>query len=318
MTQTKPVKMFGIHQAVFISLATGLPLSKPLYMMGDCAVSMEAEEATIKGGSSKFIQGSEVTAVNVNVSLNIKEMEYNAVALMLGAQEVVELNAAEASGWVGGLAGADDTGVENEVTDWQGSTMDDGDTGIASAEIEAAGDVGDLKSGIYVVKQVTDATHVDVYCYTDLEFARKSTDDALAFEDDTNKITATALEITTGTAVSIPNTGLTITGGSGTIALGTDGNTCAFRVRSPNDGNMIIPIGKDPIDFKKFGLVLYSALQGDKSYAEIYLRKVHAAGFPYMLPEGNYGTSDVAFTVERDGNMGIGEIRYTKGKYFDI
>jgi len=318
MSQTKSIKMFGVHSGVFIDLTTGMPLCKPLKMLGDCNFSTETEEASIKGGSSKFIEATEVTAVNTNVSLSIKEMEHNAVALMMGAQQNVEENSAEASGWVGSLASSTATGMINELTNWQGDTIFDEATGIASVEVESDGDVGDLKGGIYVVKQTTDATHVDVYCYTDIEFAQKSTDDALTFQDDACKITATALEIETDTAVSIPNTGLTLTGGSGTIALDTAENTAAFRVRAVNDGNYIIPIGKDPVDFKKFGLVLHSARQGDGSYAELYLRKVHAAGFPFPLPEGNYGTADVSFTVERDGLHGIGEYRYIKGKHFDI
>ena len=316
MSMQKPMKMFGVHSATFVDLTTGLPLHKPLFMLGDCSVGLESEEATVKGGSSKFIQGAEVVAINSSVSLNIKEMEHDAIALMLGGTATE--NSTEASGWIGSMADSTSVGTATELTNMKGTTMFKTSTGIESVEALAAGDVDDIKGGVYIVKQVDDATHVDVYCVSDIEFAVKGTSGtALTFQDDATKITSAPLEIT-GSAVEIPYTGLSLTGGSGTIALGTSGETAMFRVRGVNDGNLVIPIGKDTIDFKKFGLFLYSARQADGTYTEIYLRKVHAAGFPYQLPEGNYGTSDITFGVERDGAMGLGEIRYVKGRHFDL
>ena len=167
-------------------------------------------------------------------------------------------------------------------------------TGIASVSA-LAGSTADMKAGLYVVKVVTAST-VDVYCLTDIEFAN-GTD--LSFVDDTLKITATPLTIATGVDVTIPSTGVKLTGGSGVIAMTID-DTAIFYVAAAHGGISEITIGKSTSEFPTHGLLCNAQKRSNGDLVEIEIFKAVGAGFPIALEETVFAIPELTVKLQYD------------------
>ena len=182
------------------------------------------------------------------------------------------------------------------------------DTGIAGVTIKS-GSEADLKDMKIVVKAVS-ATTVDVFALTDITFDKGAD---LVYEDDLLKITASPLTIATSTAVDIPNTGLEITGGSGTIAFVTD-DTADARFAAAHGGISEITIGKDTTSFPEHGVVMLSAKRADNSLFEIEIFKAVGAGFPLAFEETVFSIPELTIKLLFDeAKNAIAKITATAG-----
>ena len=289
MAESERIKRFGIHSLTIIDRLTGEILCRPLEILGEANVDIGGETVKLFGGSSKFAWGSETTRFNGQLTVSVKEYPADLVALIMGSDPTKRT--AEASGAVENEAGTADTG-----TNKTGMSVIDGTTGVDTITVKT-GSEADVKTGIYYLK-ATDATHVDVYGYTDVDFA-KGTD--LSYQDDTAKITASPLLITASTAITIPNLGIELTGGSGTIGM-TAGDTAVFIVRKINEGSFKVPVGKGSVEFKEFEILLTGAKQtnGDIEYWRFF--KCKFSGAPFPLPEADYGTSELTIDLLFDSS----------------
>jgi len=213
--------------------------------------------------------------------------------VFLGAE--VNTTAASATGTVDAIANKNGTSVVAA-------------TGIASATVKT-GSEADLKAGIAVVKAVS-ATTVDVYWLTDIEFSNGVD---LEFIDDELKITASPLTITTSTAVEIPNTGVELTGGAGTIAM-VSGETAVFKAASAHGGISEVIIGKSSATFPEHGQVALSAKRSDGSLMEIDIHKAVGAGFPIALEETVFSIPELTVKLLFDTALNrIATFRKIKG-----
>ncbi len=176
------------------------------------------------------------------------------VAVERGASDIqIALRLAEYPSWLFELAGWIHTPTAAETSgnasatfvNSFGTSLKNATTGVASASITTA---ADLKTGLYLLVAVTTTT-VDVYALGDLDFKGNGT--ALSYQDASLKITATPLTITATTAVAIPGTGLSITGGSGTIGM-TAGDVAILESRKINIGsdNLVLTSNPVPIEFE--------------------------------------------------------------------
>jgi len=225
--------VYGIHSMAPYRRSDDLPYGI-LKVIGGGTLSLSAEFEDLFGGSNKYAWASEAKTISSEFSATVKSMPDFLFEVYLGAS--VATTAAAALG-----------SIVDAAANVNGTSAIDATTGMASVTIEA-GSEADLKDAKYVIKAVS-ATTVDVYALTDIAFD-KGTD--MVFEDDLLKITATPITVPgTGGTVSIPNTGLEITGGSGAVAMTTD-DTASLRVAASHGGVSEITIGGSQATFPEW------------------------------------------------------------------
>lgn len=272
MGLSAPQTIFGIHSFTFFNRATKLPIGI-LKAVGKVEANLGGSFVDLNGGSSRFAWDSEPGLLNFEIKLQSKSFESFLYQPCLGGSAVT--------------TGAEATGNVTTLTNQKGTSVKSATTGIATATAKS-GSEADLKDGLYVVKAVS-ATTVNVYCMSDVDFGQGT---AETFVDDNLKITAAALTITATTGVDVPGFGLTLTGGSGTIALVT-GDTAYFYVRKENSGNDVITVGASPQVFTEFGCFWASQKKADGNVTDIYVPRAKAIGLPLNFSEMAWATADI-------------------------
>lgn len=261
--------VYGIHNMTPYRRTDRLPYGT-LKVIGGGSLSFSAETEKLFGGSNKFAWAVESKTIDSTFTATVKAMPDFLFELYLGAS--VEKTAASATG-----------SVVVPLTNGMGTSVLEAATGIATATVKA-GEEADLKDG-YIVLRAASATTVDAYYLTDIAFNKELVAGTnFDFVDEELKVTAAALSVTSGAAVTIPNTGIELTGGSGTIGM-TVGDTAYFRVAAAHGGVSQITIGKSQSTFPEHGLMCLSAKRADGSLFEIDLLKAVGSGFPIALEE---------------------------------
>lgn len=250
-------------------------------VLGDASFNMAASAAPLFGGSNAFPWANEILQVSSEFTMTIKEAPNMLYALYAGA--TITSTAASATGSVVALVAA------------TGTTIGASAVGVVSAGVKSGSDT-DLKFGYYAVVYVS-ATTVDVYGMTDLQFAKAT---ALTSVDDLLKITESALTIVTDTAVEIPNTGVELTGGSGTIAIVAN-DVGIFQVVPAHGGIDTIDFGKSGLTFPEHGLYVTGKERSSGELIDINLYKVQvSSGLNVPLLEADYQSSDITVIALQD------------------
>lgn len=292
MPLSDPRTIFGIHQMTAVSRTTGLPLGT-IKVLASAESNREREQVDLFAGSNPNQWDSEDGNINSDITLMVKE--FNPFLFEL-AGYTKTTNSAEATGGVSALT--------NKV----GTSVFSATTGVASAEVVSNAETA-LKTGRYIIKAVS-ATTVDVYAVFDNDFSKVDSDGsadadhdaALTYVDDLLKITSSALTITTDTAVDIPNTGLTITGGSGTIAM-TTSDVAYFDVRKINTGSYIYTYGSNPTTVE-FEMWLSSQVKSNGEFVQHMFPRVKMSSMPSGLSEKAWSESSIAIKVLYDSTAG--------------
>jgi len=261
---------YGIHSSVPYRRSDKLPYGIFKILAGG-TISLSAEFEDLFGGSNKYAWASEAKTISSEYVATVKSLPDFLFELFLAAE--VTTTAASATGTITALVAGKGTLVDA--------------VGLASVGIES-GEEAELKTGLYVVKAVS-ATTVDVYCLTDIDFSN-GTD--ISYKTDDLEITASALTISTGAAVSVPNTGIELTGGSGTIDM-TTGDTATFSVAPAHGGISTIVIGKSGANFTQHGQMALAAKQASGDILEINMHKVVGAGVPISLEETTFSSFEL-------------------------
>jgi len=278
MTESQPNAIFGIHTLTAYNVTTGNYLGRAR-VDASAEVSSEGELIPLNGGSSKYPWKVERGLITAEVALTFREYPSFLFETLLG--KAMTINAAETSGNVSTLTNKN--GVSAVAT-----------TGVATATAES-GEEASLKFSKFVVVAASSTT-VDVYAGNDVDFANG---DDLVYVNDLLKITASPLTITTSTAVTIPNTGVELTGGSGTIALVT-GDTATFETRPINTGSREVTVGGSTDVFNDFGLIISSGRQGDGTMSELDCFRCAGAGLPINFTENAFSEASVTISMYRD------------------
>jgi len=286
MSLSDPRAVFGVHSITIYDPETRVPMGIAK-VAGQAQLSLSGEVIELTGGSSRYPWANEDGAISPELSLTLRQYDDFLVEAFLGKKPTK--NAAEASAAVGAaLANANGTSVL------------DATTGIASVGVKS-GSEDDVKTGTYVVK-ATSATQVDVYALTDVDFDQ-GTD--LDFADDDLKITASALTITASTAVTIPNLGVELTGGSGTIAL-TAGDTAVFSLRAKNTGSSEVVIGSNSETYKEVGLLIAAQKRGTGEMFIVDCYRAKGVGMPINFTEKEFSEAEITMKLRKDtGRNGV-------------
>lgn len=278
MALSDPQCLFGVHSVTAYDPDTRLPFGTAK-VVGSVNFANSGEIIDLVGGSNPYPFKKEAGLIDASGTFVFREYPDWAFEAFLG--KAATTNAAETGGSVDTIANRN--GVSAVAA-----------TGIATIGVEA-GEEANVKSTRYVVKVVS-ATTVDVYALSDADFA-VGTD--LTFQDDTLKITASALTIATGAAVSIPNTGLELTGGAGTIAMVTD-DTASFISRAINTGSTEVIIGSNTQTFIDIGLVFHGQRQKDGTIFSVDIFRALAIGMPFNFTEKAFADVEIAFGGQFD------------------
>ena len=275
--------IFGIHSVTPYSRADGLPLTEePLKVLGSVTIPIAQEIIALNGGSSPDPFDIEKGARTTESTMLLKEYPSALIDIALGTKPTE--NAAEP------LASASAIGNVK-------GTSAVASTGIASVGVKTASEA-DVKFISAIVKVVSPTT-VDVFVQSDVDFAQGADG---SFVGDSHKITPTPLTITMGGSVDIPNFGLELTGGAGTIAM-VVGDTAVFSSKPINSGSREVVIGGIGAVAKNFGLLILAQKKSDATMHEFNVFEAVAGGLPFSLGEKAYSEAEVTFTPKLSNNV---------------
>lgn len=280
MSFSDPRVFYGIHSFTPYSRSTGLPYGE-IRVLEEASLSMTGALVDLVGGSSKFPWASEDAEISAEVQLKGSQYEDFMFELFLGTAPTA--NAGEALGSVGTFANT------------YGATLKHATTGVATATVKAGSEL-DLKF-MKIVLKATSTTAVDVYVKSNADINR-GTDGTV--QNDLIKVTATPLTIVASTAVTIPNFGIELTGGSGTIGM-TIGNTAEFTSRPENSKSMDVRIGSSSgTIFPEFGAITMAQKRGNQELMEIDMFRCKAAGMPVGFTRNAWSKYDIKIKVLYD------------------
>ncbi len=290
MALSAPRTIFGVHSFSPYSRSTGLPYGI-LKVLEGSSLAVSGELIELKGGSAK--SSWQVEAGGLSAELSIKPSEYPdfMFELFMGkAPTAVALST---------------TGVVSTLTNKYGTSVKVSTTGIASVGI-TTGANADLKFGKYVIKAAS-ATTVNVYLLSDVGMQRGADG---TYQDDNLKITATALTVTTsGAATVVPNFGIEVIGGSGTIGM-TTGDTATFEVIPPNSKSMSVTVGSTLDVIPEFGALVVAQKQSTGEMFEIDCLRCKGIGFPIGFDMNAFSKAEVKAKLFWDSTInGLFSIR---------
>lgn len=259
MSRTDPKIFRGIGGITVYNRDDRVPIVN-LRVLSEASLNFKPEYEELKIGGK--VWDSEVKESSVELSYTVSEYPKKHLEVLSAA--TASDHTVTASGEIALLENVNGDSVYKATT------------GIASVSI---GTVTDLKEGEYVVKAVS-ATTVDVYALSDVSFG-DGTDGAVI--DDTMVI-AQGLSITQSSETAIPKFGISLVGGSGTIAM-TVGDTCHFTVRRASSTGYTLKVGSQLDSFGEYGVLLIPRKKGT-SYRFIDVFRCQIAGLPISLKDG--------------------------------
>lgn len=268
MALSSPRILFGVHQFTPYRRSTG-DFYGTVRVLASSSLALSGELIQLNGGSNRYPWDIQDGNISAEISLTVKEYPDFLFELFLGKAPTTDTSGT--SGAVTTLA---------EVRGDLVSTV-----GLASVTVTTA---ADLKFGKYIVKAVS-ATTVDVFASTDVDFRRG---DDMEFVNDALKITVTPLTIVTDTPVAVPDFGISLTGGSGTIGM-TTGDTAEFYVQPVYNSRTEVTIGATSDVFPEFGAIMIGEQKGSGEMVDIEAYRVKAIGLPLGFQEKAFSESEV-------------------------
>ena len=293
MSLPDPRAFFGIHSFAPYNRSTGV-FYGILKVLGSSSLSLAGETVDLLGGSSKYPFAVEDAAITAEMNLRFSQYEDFLFELFLG--NAVTTNAAESAGDVSTIANKNGTTAVNATT------------GIASIAAKSSSET-DLKFGKYLLKVVSGGTDVDVYLSTDLDLARGTDGE---YSSKLLKVAAGVTIPNTGATVDITGHGITITGGSGTVAMTVD-DTAEFEVRPINTESTEVVIGATTDVFPEWGAFLYGQKRGNGEMVEIDCYRCKAIGMPLGFEQNTWSEAEVTAKVFYDSaRNGVFKLRHVK------
>lgn len=281
MAYTDPRSVFSIHSIVCTRRTTGVPYGILRVVQGG-EISLTGDSVDLFGGSSRFPWASEVGDIESEFQFTASEYPDFMFELFLGASVT--------------QTSADTDGSVSSVTNLNGTSVVNASTGMTATL--TVGTAADLKFG-RLIFVATDSTHVDVYITSNID-ETKGTD--LTYVNDALKITSSPLAVSSGGTVAIPGTGLTINGGSGTIALVT-GDTAYADVLPIHTGRSKIVVGSASTVFPEFGARMSAAKRANGEIFEIEAYKCVGNGMPIGLTRNEWAEPEMTMKLLRDSTL---------------
>lgn len=248
--------LYGVKYLVPYDLTTLKP--KGIFeVIGAVEIGREIEQMLLTGGHKDGPYAVEAGEPNNSINATLKEYPNFAFSIFENA-EITEITS-EALGFVGTLA--------NTV----GTSLFEATTGIASATVKT-GEGEDIPSGFLVLEAIS-ATEVKVYLAGDLAKGR------VPIVSELPVIAESVTIPDAGGTVDLAGYGITITGGSGTVAM-TIGDMASVDVRPANTETTKIQVGKDG-SVNYVGLLLVYPKNSEREQTIIRFPKVAVVGMAF-------------------------------------
>lgn len=294
-------KVFGVHSIMLHDLSNGfLPYSNSMMkIINNASIATTSDAIALNGGSSQDAWAAEDGVRSNELSLSVAQYEPAMFQRFAGA--VMTEISASATG-----------SIVNSLVNTKGTSLVDATTGVASVSIKS-GDEADLKEANYFVKVIT-ATTVRISSDTDLGF-NNGTD--VVFGDQTYVIGDDITIADSGATQDIADLGITLTSGSGTIAM-TVGDAAMFTVAPAHAGVRKYSIGENGQTSDYVGVSMWSEKQSDGSVMCVIIPKVKFNGLPLNFNAKEFAVADISGTPVRgcsptDGKLKIYEVLQIKG-----
>jgi len=267
--------VFGIHSIVPYDRTDESPFGILLVLSGG-EIALEAERVELFGGSNRFPFASEQTIIDSEFTFTIGEYPDFIFELFLGA--TVSTTAPEASGSI------------NNLSNKKGTSVVDASTGIASIAVTTP---ADLKFGRYAFRAVS-GTEVDIFSLGNIDVNRGA---ALDLDDSLKIVNESPITIPGASAsVAVPSIGVTITGGSGSIAMVTD-DTGFFDIFTPHTGVSVISVGQTGTIFPEFGARMIAAKASSGDLFEINVFRANGSGAPISLSQNEFSEPELSMKL---------------------
>ena len=277
MAKDKRVYAFGVHGITICNFFTGVPV-KEFDVIGDLSIPVSAEVEDLMGGSHIWPVAGEPKTLSAEGTVELREFsEHLAEYLVAG---------------VGAATAAESTGSITAMTNLKGTSVADADTGIVAQPTITTDENAELKAGLYIVLAES-ATTIGLYATSTVDLKKGTevvpTDDTL--------IIATAQTITTaGVETDIADTGITLIGGSGTIAM-TVGDSAYFEVYPPHAGVEKTTVGQSAATFKRVSLIIAAQKRTTGELGYIYCPNALCLGWPLEMKEKGWMSGAVQIKI---------------------
>ncbi len=291
MAERDPVIKYGVHSVAALNRTTGLPYGRAR-VIGEASFNLSGEMNKLFGGSSQFPWAANAGVLDGGIGLTLKEFPSWLTNLFMGVDPTVTLTPST-------------TGEVTAIANKLNATVVAA-TGIASVGLKA-GETNSVRLANYIVVAVG-ATTVDVYAADDVDFNRET---ALLFEDNFLKITASPLTIVQSAAVEIPNTGLELTGGAGTIAMTID-DTATFESLPTYVEKTVVTVGPTALTFPEFKLIITGERDGETALSQLEIFRVKGVGLPQTYGEKAFNETEIAAVALNDSTLGVYQETYIR------
>ncbi len=268
MPVTPTRNIWGLDIITLYDPLTRVPFG--FYRVGQALTLDRAIDVVLnEGGNAQGAFGAEGGQPVNTLTWSFKETPDFSWQVLEGATPIV--TPAEASGSVSGLANA------------SGTSVFDATTGIASIAVKSA-EAGNLR-GIQYIFEAADASSVNIYGHT-----------PGPFESDQALLVAAAVPVLdSGGTTDVDSLGITITGGSGTIAM-TPADTALLDVKPIHNGFSEIKVGGENVVVNQFGLLGISPRGSDGVQTWIDFPQVFAQGMPVPFQTREFAEIEVTAT----------------------
>ena len=278
MSET-PKYFFGLKAAIFYNLLTFVPVGI-FKVLSSFEFAREIEKLPLTGGHHNGAHAVEAGEPVNTLTGTLKEFPNFAFT---------ELDNASLTS----IAGEDTSGFVDTIANKVGSSVFDATTGIASVAA-IPGSENKLPLGTIIFKATSVADEVDVYLLGDTATG------AIPIIGELPLLAAGVVIPDTGGTIDIPDIGITITGGSGTIAF-TEDDTAFFKTRPSNSITTEIVMGNDSC-LKNLGCILVYPKNSEGQQTIVDFHKVSVGGTPFSAATRDYAEFEMSAMVLIDEN----------------
>ncbi|KKN72954.1 hypothetical protein LCGC14_0405080 [marine sediment metagenome] len=259
---------FGIKYAIAYDRCSFKPFGL-WRVIGEMNLDRSIDNVPNTGGHISGAWDSEFGQPENSIALTVRELPFFAFTVLEGAttNEIVP----EATGSVGAL------------TNKQGTSVFDATTGIDSIAAKV-GVEQNIKAIRYIFVATGPAT-VDIHLHGD----------GTPFETIEGVVASNITVPSTGGTVDVDSLGITITGGSGTIAFVTD-DTASSDTRPIHQGFGITPVGSEGDTPTSFGLLGVYPKKSDGMQFWIDFPNVVGSGLPIGATTREWSESSITLT----------------------
>lgn len=277
---------FGVKALIFYKPETLKPVGV-FRVISNVEYAREIEQLLLTGGHRNGAWASEAGEPTNTLTATLKEFPDFAFTELDNATKT-------------DILGEDTSGFVGPITDKVGTSISNATTGIASVSVTAGGELK-VPLGKIVIAATAVANEVDLYLLGDTATG------PLPVVNELTLLASGVVIPDSGGTIDIADYGITLTGGSGTVAL-VDNDTAYFESRPANSKTTQIVMGDDS-DLKNLGVIMVVPRNSAGQQTVFDFPKVSVGGIPFAANTREYAEFEFTGTPLLDDSN---EQLYTK------